>query len=354
MIEDKFRRAFDAEPTGTAYAPGRVNLIGEHIDYNGGMVLPAALPVGLRVALRPHPDETIRIASDRFETIAQGNFNATTTGGWADYANGAVIFAKQAGYLTGGADLYVESSIPDGAGLSSSAALIVAILKAARDDKGALASSEDIARLAQRVENDYIGVPCGIMDQMAVAVAREGQAIALDTLSLAYEVIDLPAAYRMAVIHSGQFRKLSDGQYAERRRECDDAKAALGVDALCLLTDDELKKAAGLPVSVYRRVRHCVSEHRRVKAAARALRTADMPAFGMLMNESHASMRDDFEISTPVIDALVDSAVRLGALGARLTGGGFGGCIVACVENNRYSAWKDALLQAHGQAQSIA
>ena len=354
MIEDKFRRAFDAEPAQTAYAPGRVNLIGEHIDYNGGMVLPAALPVGLRVALRPRSDDIIRIASDRFQTIAQSNIGTAKTGGWADYANGAVIFAKEAGYLSGGADLYVESSIPDGAGLSSSAALIVAILKATRDHQGAPASDKDIARLAQRVENEHIGVPCGIMDQMAVAVARQGQAIALDTLSLAYEVIDLPTNYRMAVIHSGQFRKLSDGKYAERRHECDEARAALGADALCLLTDDELQKAEPLPAPAYRRAHHCVTEHRRVKAAAAALRVGDMPAFGMLMNESHVSMRDDFEVSTPVIDALVESALRLGAHGARLTGGGFGGCIVACVENDRYSEWKEALLKAHGQAQSIA
>ena len=269
-------------------------------------------------------------------------------------ANGAVIFAREAGYLDGGADIYVESSIPDGAGLSSSAALIVAILKAARDHNGAAASDEEIAKLARRVENDYIGVPCGIMDQMAVAVAREGQAIALDTISLAYDVIDLPSDYRMAVIHSGQFRKLSESKYAERKHECDKAKAALGAPELCLLTDDGLKKAETLPDPIYRRVRHCVTEHRRVKAAADALRASDIPVFGMLMNESHLSMRDDFEMSTPMIDALVESAVRLGAVGARLTGGGFGGCIVVCVEAGRHDEWISALLKAHGAAQPAA
>lgn len=353
MIADKFRNAFSAEPTQTAYAPGRVNLIGEHIDYNGGVVLPAALSIGLNIALRPRNDEKIHIASDRFDSLVESDFTNAKTGGWADYANGAVIFAKEAGYLTGGADIYVESTIPDGAGLSSSAALIVAVLKAARDLNAAPTSDEDIARLARRVENEYIGVPCGIMDQMAVAVAREGQAIALDTNSLAYDVVDLPTDYKMAVVHSGQFRRLSDGQYAERKVECDEAKAELGTSDLCLLADEELIKAQRLRPPVYRRVRHCVTEHRRTKTAADALRTGDIELFGALMNESHLSMRNDFEMTTPIVDALVESAVRLGAVGARLTGGGFGGCIVACVNADELNDWTKALIAAHPQARFI-
>ncbi len=353
MIEDLFAKAFAKRPTATARAPGRVNLIGEHTDYNGGMVLPTALGVGLEAALAPRDDAAVRIASDRFAGLAEAGLTTPAHGAWSDYALGAVIYAQRAGYLAGGADLYVLSSIPDGAGLSSSAALIVATLKAARDAGGADASDVEIAQLARRVENEFISMPCGIMDQMAVAVAREGQAIALDTKTLAYDLIDLPSKYDMTVIHSGCHRKLSDGRYAARKHECDAAQAALGGGDLCLLTDAMLDKAAALADPLARRARHCASEHRRTVKAAAALKAGDIAAFGALMNESHISMRDDFEMSLPAIDALVESAVAFGAVGARLTGGGFGGCIVACVEKDKVPAWREKLLAAHPAAYAV-
>ena len=353
MIATSFREKFGASPAHLASAPGRVNLIGEHIDYNGGIVLPAALSISLSIALRPRDDRTIRIASDRFDGVVERSLDTSKQGDWADYAASAIQIAVAEGLLSNGAELLVESTIPDGAGLSSSAALIVAILKAASENAQRDIYDKDIAKLAQRVENDYIGVPCGIMDQMAVALAQPGQAIALDTKSLDYDIIELPKDWAMAVVHSGEQRQLSDGRYAVRKAECDEAKAILYTSDLCLLNHEELERVDALPTNLQRRVFHCIDEHRRTVAAADALRIQDMHAFGALMNKSHVSMRDNFEMTTPEIDALVASAVKFGAVGARLTGGGFGGCIIAFVEANKLDEWKVALLAKHPKATFI-
>ena len=353
MIEKTFAKIFGKPPEQIAYAPGRVNLIGEHLDYNGGMVMPMALPVGLSVAMRARDDDEIHIASDRFEAIMTRNLSSPMQNDWADYGVGAVIFANEANYLTGGADVFISSTIPDGAGLSSSAALIVAILKAAREIKGAVVSDLDIAVLARRVENEYIGMPCGIMDQMAVAIASQRQAFSLDTKSLSYDLIDLPTDFHMAVVHSGQHRKLSDGRYAERRDQCAAAGEMLGNRDLCLLSDDEFASAGSLSPPLNYRVRHCVREHERAVSPAAALRDNNMEMFGRLMNESHSSMRDDFATSTPEIDALVVDAIGFDELGARLTGAGFGGCIVACVPSLKVQDWKATLLERHPVARYI-
>ena len=350
MIEQHFQETFNQQPEEVAYAPGRVNLIGEHIDYNGGMVMPLGLPVGLSVALRRRDDSQIQIASDRFSGIAKIALGDPKADGWADYALGAVSLAVADGLLTGGVDMVITSTIPDGAGLSSSAALIVAILKAARDASGSTATNEEIAMLARRVENDYIGIPCGIMDQMAVAVASDGEAIALNTSDLSYTRLTIPDGYRIAVIHSGIQRKLSDGRYAKRKNECDEAATLIGNSNLCLLTKTQQQKAADLPSPLNQRVHHCVTEHQRVLKAVDALRDHNMHAFGALMNASHVSMRDDFDVSLPEIDTLVDGALSAGAIGARLTGGGFGGCIVACIKNEDYAGWEVKFLSAHKSA----
>jgi len=348
-IEEYFRSVFDDAPAAVAYAPGRVNLIGEHTDYNGGMVLPAALPIGIEVAIRPRSDDRICVASSDFDGVIEASLSSKSAGGWADYAIGGALHAKAKGLLTGGVDIAVRSSMPYGGGLSSSAALIVAVLKAARKAAGAQIDDRDIAILARAVETDFIGVPVGIMDQMAVAVAAPGFALALDTKTLDFEPIALPDAFHMAVVHSGFERELKDGRYAARKTECDAARDALAIDDICLLSDDELAHAQ-LDAPLDKRVRHCVSEHRRTRAAAHALKSGAMEAFGALMNESHASMRDDFEMSLAGIDALVDDARRTGAIGARLTGGGFGGCIVACVPKTALEQWTKDILAKHPQA----
>ena len=336
----------------TARAPGRVNLIGEHTDYNGGMVLPAALSVGLEVTLSPRNDSAVAVTSNNYDAPAIRDLADDAVGEWADPCVGAIREANALGLLEGGATLDLNSTIPEGSGLSSSAALIVAILKAAREAGGGHQSDVELAVAARRVENQYMGVPCGIMDQMAVALATSGTAMALDTSTLTYDLAALPAGYEMAVVNSGLTRKLTDGRYAARKEECDAAKRHFGTEDLCLL-DQEQVETAELDDIPKRRALHCVTEHKRVQAALAALHGGDMTLFGALMNQSHVSMRDWFEMSLPEIDALVESAVELGALGARLTGGGFGGCIVACVKAETSAAWLEALLARHPQAHYI-
>ncbi|QUL38110.1 galactokinase [Erythrobacter sp. JK5] len=336
----------------TARAPGRVNLIGEHTDYNGGMVLPAALAVGLEVALVPRPDSAVAVASNGYDAPAIRDLADDAVGDWADPCVGALREANALGLLRGGATLEVQSTIPQGSGLSSSAALIVAVLKAAREAAGAGPDDVELAVAARRVENLYMGVPCGIMDQMAVALATPGTAMALDTRTLSCELVAFPRGYEMVVVHSGLTRKLTDGRYAARKAECDAAKRHFGTEDLCLL-DRALVEAAELDDIPKRRTLHCLSEHARVQKAVAAMRAGDMASFGTLMNASHASMRDLFEMSLPEIDALVESSLKLGALGARLTGGGFGGCIVACVETERRETWLKELSARHARSRFI-
>ncbi|RGP41346.1 Galactokinase [Altererythrobacter insulae] len=338
-------------PEFRAEAPGRVNLIGEHTDYNGGMVLPAALSVGLNVTLTARRDDLVVARSPGYDD-ARRSLTDTATEDWSDPIIGACQQACAMGLLETGAEIDVASTIPAGSGLSSSAALIVAILKAARSSAGGDQTNQEIALAARRVENDFMGVPCGIMDQMAVALASPGTAMALDTNSLKYELIELPKSHTIAVIHSGVFRKLTEGRYAERKQECDAAKKHFQTDDLCLL-DPALIEQSSLDLIPKKRAMHCATEHRRVLAAINALKSGDNARLGMAMNESHVSMRDDFEMSLPPIDALVADAQNLGAKGARLTGGGFGGCIVACVENGSFEGWIDQLIAAHPNAKLI-
>ena len=350
MIDDLFNATFGLNPETKLFTPGRVNLIGEHTDYNGGMVLPAAIELGLDIALSRRSDNIIRIVSDKFEEVAERQLSDNPNDEWSDYAAGAVILANETGLLEGGADIAIKTSLPFGAGLSSSAAVIVGILKAARHLANSDMSDAQIAVLARRVENEFIGMPCGIMDQMAVALARPGQALALNTQTLEYELIDLPGDYRMTVIHSGVFRQLSAGRYKIRKEECDEIKRFLMRDDICQIDDRDFQMLSGLPETLKRRARHCMSEHKRTVEAISRLKLENFEEFGRLMNESHISMKDDFEITLRAIDELVESALDLGATGARMTGGGFGGCIVACVKTDEFVPWRDALLERHSDA----
>ncbi|MGB7407821.1 MAG: galactokinase [Pontixanthobacter sp.] len=342
----------------TVTVPGRVNLIGEHTDYNGGWVLPATLSVCLTVDLTPRSDDWVHVRAHLYDDVAIRTIDDAATGDWSDPVIGAVREAIALNLLTGGADVVVTSSIPAGSGLSSSAALIVAILKAARSlgmADGATQAIDDtlIARAARRVENEYLGVPCGIMDQMAISLAAPGQAMALDTGSLDYRLVSLPKTHDFVVIHSGHTRRLTDGRYAARREECAAAERAFGTDSLCLLDPEVISAAQNLDATLRRRALHCATEHLRVLAAVDALAASDMAQMGALMNASHTSMRDDFAITIPAIDQLVADAIAMGATGARMTGGGFGGCIVACVAREKRRDWQEALLDAHPEARFI-
>ena len=351
MASELFQSGFGRAPASTLFVPGRVNLIGEHTDYNGGAVLPVALELGVSIALSPRADGRVRVVSGGFSGVAERGLEEGATGHWSDYALGGLRAAREAGWLAG-ADMAITSDLPTGAGLSSSAALLVNVLKQARDLAGADASDDAVARMARAVETDFIGVPCGIMDQMAVAIAEPGRALHLDTRTLAYTLVDVPRDPAVVVLHSGVERKLADGHYKRRAEECAAIKAELGRDDICRAPLSALDRLDD-PVLI-RRLRHCITEHARVGDAAAALQARDYAALGTLMSRSHASMRDDFQITVPAIDALVDSCMAQGALGARMTGGGFGGCIVALVPASARDAWLARVLADHPGAYDVA
>jgi len=346
-LKTSFQDAFGRRPSAIGQAPGRVNLIGEHTDYNGGAVLPAALDCQVGVGLAQNHSTSVSITSHRFAETRSRPVGDPKRGDWTDYAMGAVTKANELTWLSGGVDLYIDSTVPDGAGVSSSAALITAILRAAAQTAGIEANPVDLAKHARAVENDYIGMPCGIMDQMAVGLTPPGSALALNTRTLDFEIIEIPASWRFVTIHSGIRRELADGRYAARFEECQAAADQLGTDTLCLLTDAQLEAMTTLPENLMKRARHAVSEHIRTLAARDALSVDDIDRFADLMNASHQSYARDFEASTPVIDALIEDALRMGAKGARLTGGGFGGCIVALIAADAEPAWTNEFLAQH-------
>lgn len=331
--------------TRTSWTPGRVNLMGEWVDFNGGLVLPAALPLGVTVSLAPSDSDQDLVTSGQFTDAVRAPLDQTAKRSWADYVLGALQLARQKRWLHTAMRVHLDSDVPPGAGVSSSAAVTVGVLKAAAP---AGTDLTEIARLARSVENDYIGVPCGIMDQMAVAHAEPGEAIALDTDKLTFKRLPIPQGWRLSVIHSGVERQLADGQYKQRRDACLQAAQHLGVDALC-----HAKDLSTLPPDLYPIARHVVSEETRTRTALEAWRAGDGTIFGACVTGTHISLRDDFRVSTPDVDALVDTALDLGVAGARITGAGFGGCIVAVVTKDTPLDWKDDLLARHPGARWI-
>ena len=347
---DIFLQLFGEAPEAIAQAPGRINLIGEHIDYNGGTVLPAAIERCVNVALGDNTLGRHRIQSAKFDSAIERPINDAPNGHWSDYAVGGLAKAEEFGWISGGVNLAIESDVPDGAGLSSSAALLTAILRAAAKFAGVAADPVEIARAAQAVENDYIGVPCGIMDQMAVGLATTRQALALNTAEETFHLVPMPEDWEFVIIHSGVHRALSDGRYKTRFEECAEAARALGGQYLCELDADQVRRIETLPPNLAGRARHAHSEQARTLEAIEAMKAGDAARFGELMNESHMSYAEDFEASTPEIDSLVKDARALGALGSRLTGGGFGGCTVHLLVETDVETWTKNLLQKHASA----
>ena len=317
----------------SATAPGRVNLIGEHTDYNGGYVMPIATPQGTHVSLEPRGDDRVRVTSTSVppaERVIEYTLgHEARTGGWGDYIAGVTLALREAGFAIGGFEAEVDSTLPLGGGLSSSASLEVAMLRALTETFALKLDAVSLAHTAHRAETGLVGAPVGIMDQMAASLADTDAALFLDTMTLAFERLPLPPSTSLIVIHSGIVHRHAGGEYRTRRQECEDAAHRLAVGKLRDATMAMLA-AAALPPPLDRRARHVVTEDARVLNARDAMRAGDAPTFGALMNASHASMRDDFEVSTPEIDALVAIAQAEPAVfGARLTGGGFGGSVVA-------------------------
>ncbi|WP_306367257.1 galactokinase [Nocardiopsis sp. CC223A] len=345
-----FRAVFGYDPAGVWRAPGRINVIGEHTDYNDGFVLPVALPHAVTVAAAPRADGRLRFRSAQDPEVFEAAALPApgTVAGWAAYPAGALWALADAGLPAGGLDLYADGTIPSGAGLSSSAALVCATLLAVAGD--APPAPEETARLAQRAENDFVGMPCGIMDQSASMLSREGHALFLDTRTLVAEHVPFdPAAHGLTllVVDTRAPHRLVDGAYAERRRGCEEAARLLGVPALRDVTDLPGALAALPDDRTRRRVRHVVTENARVLEAVDLLRAGAVAEVGPLLTASHASLRDDYEVSVPEVDTAVDAALAAGALGARITGGGFGGCVIALVDADRADAVADAVRDAY-------
>jgi galactokinase len=352
-------RAFEAKfataPDVVAFAPGRVNLLGEHTDYNGGFVLP--MPLGLGIAIAVGLGEapgTVRIVSDNFDGDDLRQIGESATGAWSDYVLGSFKAIAQREISETGVRALITGNLPVGAGLSSSAAVEVCTLRAAGTLFAEDADPIAVARMARAVENGFVGMPCGIMDQFAVSVGSPGEALFLDTRRLEHRPAPLPEGFKFAVIDSGVSHKLTDDGYATRVAECNAACAALGVELLSDLSLADLDRVARLDAPLDRRARHIVTENQRVLDGAAALTRGDAARFGELMIASHASQRDDYEVSVPEVDALVEGALARGALGARLTGGGFGGSIVALVADDRVDALCERLASAFPSSRLLA
>jgi galactokinase len=333
-------------------APGRLNLIGEHTDYNDGFVLPFALPYGTAATVTPRTDGALHLRSaqrGQAGPVAVAGLGPGTVTGWAAYAAGVVWALREAGHdVAGGFDVAVDGDVPEGAGLSSSAALECAVVSALDDLLGLGLGPTDRALLAQRAENDFVGMPSGVMDQMASVHSTAAHALFLDCRSLEVEHVPLALdSLAILLVDSRAPHQLTDGEYADRRRACEAAASDLGVPALRDATEEDLARLEGTPL---RRARHVVTENARVLATVAALRSGRTGEIGPLLSASHASMRDDFEITVPRVDLIASTAEAAGALGARMTGGGFGGCVLALVPAAEADSVREAIVRAYADA----
>lgn len=350
-------------PTALGWAPGRVNIIGEHVDYCGGFVLPAAIDRGTVVGVGAGERGVLRAVSREqpgsVVEVVLGERPGPGVPAWGRYVAGVVYELGRAGVdvgAAGGLDISVASGVPVGAGLSSSAAIEVATARAVLAFAGGGMDGLAVAKLCQRAEREHAGVPCGIMDQYAAVFGRAGAAVLIDCHNLTHRYVRIDPSVSIVIVDSGVKHELSGGEYADRRRACERGLAAavrvLGARAsLRHVLEDELARLGGeMSGEDFRRVRHVVSECARTVAAADALERGDFSEAGRLMYGSHASLRDDFEVSCDELDAIVAEAGRLdGVYGARMTGGGFGGSVVALVDRARAEGVAGALGRAPGR-----
>ncbi len=337
-----------------ADAPGRVNLIGEHTDYNGGFVLPMPIPQRTRVELRRGGDGIVRVSSSA-EGVAPASWKAGAeepTGSWVDYVAGVYFAAQSAGLPLAGADLSISSEVPLGSGLSSSAALEVAVLRALRAAYAWPTDDVRLARLAHQAEVEFVGARVGLMDQLASSCGIEGEALLIDCRDVVLTPVRLPLGCEVAVISSGIRHSNAAGGYNERRAECEQACALLGVGLLREV--ESVEDAAALPAPLDRRVRHVVSENRRVLELVEAFEVGDLAAAGRLMGESHASLRDDYEVSVAGVDRLVEVASAFDdVFGARMTGGGFGGSVVLLCRAGTAASAARAVVEGCGHSDGL-
>jgi galactokinase len=330
-----------------AEAPGRVNLLGEHTDYNDGFVLPMAIPQRTRVSWRERSDRRVTVRSARVGEASFELGREERTHTFVDYIAGVCVALAEQGMQLGGCDLTIESDVPMGGGLSSSAALMVATLRALRTANRLPVDDLAIARLAHRAETSFVGAPVGMLDQMACSLASETSALFLDTRSMRYEQVPFPGDAELVIIDSGITHDHTTGDYRVRRGECEEAARRLGIPKLRDLRDHDWES---LPDLLRRRVRHVVTENQRVLDGVAAMRAGDVAKLGQLFLASHASMRDDYAVSVPEMDRLVDIAANdPDIFGARMTGGGFGGAMVALAKKGRALASGRRIVNAYAK-----
>jgi galactokinase len=346
-----FEEVFARAPTVVVDAPGRVNLIGEHTDYNGGFVLPIQIPQKTRVEVALADEKTVRVSSANHQSAQYELGQERKTNDWIDYIQGITAALLKQNLSIVGFDARISSSVPEGSGVSSSASLEISMLRALRSLFHLPLNDVEIALVAHSAENDFVGARVGVMDQFVVSLGTLTAALFLDTQSLKYEHINLPQEIEIGVIDSGIPHTNRAGNYNIRRQECEKACALLGVSLLRELSLKDLPRISQLPMPFSKRARHVVTENQRVIDTADALKTKDLVRFGELLNESHASMRDDYEVSVPQMDLLVEIAQHQnGVLGARMTGGGFGGAMIfAAKENHAAAAGENIILQFRKQ-----
>lgn len=359
LLWDRFQQRYSAHPSIIVRAPGRVNLIGEHTDYNDGFVFPVAIDRATYIAARSRTDQTVQVVSSDLneEDAFSIDHIERSSRPWHNYVRGVVLALQIAGHPLVGADLLIASDVPRGSGLSSSAALEVAVGYTFQLLNHLNIPGKELALLAQSAENNFVGVQCGIMDQLIAVLGRADHALLIDCRDLSYHTIPLLPSVAVVVCDSHIPRTLAASAYNQRRQECSAAVQLLqqwypAIRALRDVNEDQLTAHEdALPEPVRSRARHVVRENRRALQGAEALKRGDVAAFGQLMNESHASLRDDYQVSLPDIDLLVETAQHLaGCYGSRLTGAGFGGCTVSLVERDAVEPFSRDLLHTYRAA----
>jgi len=360
VIEESFRRTFGTSPEVVVRAPGRVNLIGEHTDYNDGFVLPAAIDRYIWLAGRPRADRNVRAHSIDFQDAVEFSLDSIQRDerhAWSNYLRGVSKFLEADGHRLSGADLVLGGDVPREAGLSSSAAVEVAATVFWQRLMKLELDPIYVVKLARKAENEFVGVPCGIMDQFISSLGRQDHALFLDCRDLTYRHVPLRQDVKIVVCNSGVKRALAQSEYEVRLKQCRQAVAQLGTTGLAVkslreVDPQELEVAReALSVILLRRARHVVTENQRVLEAVKVLEEGDLERFGELMNASHESLRDDYEVSSKELDVLVELAWKQpGVLGARMTGAGFGGCTVNLVRKDAVDAFADAVRKGYQEA----